>query len=113
MVSETIVALKAILDLDPTISEEHREGIMQFAMNDSYTVANILREQGGDEVVNITKAAAMLGKSKPTIERYIRGGLLTPVIPPGKTRAIGVTLKSVRDFGKQDSPETGNGHGEE
>lgn len=113
MVSKTLVALKAVLDLDPTIQEEHREGILQFAMNDFYTVANILREQNGDEVVSIAKAAAMLGKSKPTIERYIRGGLLTPIIPPGKARAIGVTLKSVRDFGKQDSPETGKGHGEE
>ena len=75
MLSKAISAIRAILDLDPTISEEHREGIMQFAMNDSYTVANILREQGGDEVVNITKAAAMLGKSKPTIERYIKDGL--------------------------------------
>ena len=113
MLSKAISAIRAILDLDQTISEEHREGIMQFAMNDSYTVANILREQNGDEVVSIAKAAAMLGKSKPTIERYIRDGLITPVIPPGKTRAIGVSLKSVRDFGKQNSPETGKGHGEE
>ena len=77
---------------------------MQFAMNDAYTVANILREQSGDEVVNIEKAAKLLGKSKPTIERYIKDGLLSPIIPKGKTRAIGVSLKSIRNFGKNDSP---------
>ena len=103
MLSKTLTAFRAILDLDLTISEEHREGIMQFAMNDTYTVANILREQSGNEVVSIEKAAKMLGKSKPTIERYIRSGLLTPIIPQGKTRAIGVSLKSVRDFGNNDS----------
>ena len=113
MLSKAISAIRAILDLDPTISEEHREGIMQFAMNDSYTVANILREQNGDEVVSIAKAAAMLGKSKPTIERYIKDGLLTPVIPPGKTRAIGVTLRSIHDLVKQDSPDNGKGLGGE
>ena len=113
MLSKTLSALRAILDLDPTISEEHREGIMQFAMNDAYTVANILREQSGDEVVSIGKAAAMLGKSKPNIGRYINGGLLTPVIPSGKTRAIGVSLKSIRDLGKQDSPDPGKGQREE
>ena len=104
MLSKAISAIRAILDLDPTISEEHREGIMQFAMNDAYTVANILREQSGEEVVSIEKAAKLLGKSKPTIERYIKDGLLSPIIPKGKTRAIGVSLKSIRNFGKNDSP---------
>ena len=103
MISKTIVALRAILDMDPTISEEHREGIMQFSVNDSYTIANILQEEGEDSVVSIEKAASILGKSKPTIERYIKSGHLTPVIPTGGKRAIGVTLKSVRDFGKVDS----------
>lgn len=103
MTSKTIVALRAILDMDPTISEEHREGIMQFSVNDSYTIANILQEEGEDSVVSIEKAASILGKSKPTIERYIKSGHLTPVIPTGGKRAIGVTLKSVRDFGKVDS----------
>ena len=103
MTSKTIVALRAILDMDPTISEEHREGIMQFSVNDSYTIANILQEEGEDSVVSIEKAASILGKSKPTIERYIKSGYLTPVIPTGGKRAIGVTLKSVRDFGKVDS----------
>ena len=102
MTSKTIVALRAILDMDPTISEEHREGIMQFSVNDSYTIANILQEEGEDSVVSIEKAASILGKSKPTIERYIKSGHLTPVIPTGGKRAIGVTLKSVRDFGKVD-----------
>lgn len=103
MTSKTIVALRAILDMDPTISEEHREGIMQFSVNDSYTIANILQEEGEDSVVSIEKAASILGKSKPTIKRYIKSGHLTPVIPTGGKRAIGVTLKSVRDFGKVDS----------
>ena len=103
MTSKTIVALRAILDMDPTISEEHREGIMQFSVNDSYTIANILQEEGEDSVVSIEKAASILGKSKPTIERYIKSGHLTPVVPTGGKRAIGVTLKSVRDFGKVDS----------
>ena len=103
MISKTIVALRAILDMDPTISEEHREGIMQFSVNDSYTIANIRQEEGEDSVVSIEKAASILGKSKPTIERYIKSGHLTPVIPTGGKRAIGVTLKSVRDFGKVDS----------
>ena len=103
MTSKTIVALRAILDMDPTISEEHREGIMQFSVNDSYTIANILQEEGEDSVVSIEKAGSILGKSKPTIERYIKSGHLTPVIPTGGKRAIGVTLKSVRDFGKVDS----------
>ena len=113
MLSKTLTALRAILDLDPTISEEHREGIMQFAMNDIYTVANILREQSGNKVVSIKEAAAMLGKSKPTVERYIKSGHLTPIIPPGKTRAIGVSAKSIRDFVKQDTPDTGKGLGGE
>ena len=113
MLSKAISAIRAILDLDPTISEEHREGIMQFAMNDTYTVVNILREQNGNEVVSIGKAAKMLGKSKPTVERYIRSGHLTPIIPPGKTRAIGVSLKSVHNLVKQDSPDNGNVQGHE
>ena len=113
MLSKTLTALRAILDLDPTISEEHREGIMQFAMNDTYTVVNILREQNGNEVVSIGKAAKMLGKSKPTVERYIKSGHLTPIIPPGKTRAIGVTLRSIHDLVKQDSPDNGKGLGGE
>ena len=112
MLSKTVIAIRAILDLDPTISEEHREGIMQFAMNDAYTVANILREQGGAEVVSIEKTAKMLGKSKPTIERYIKSGLLTPIIPQGKTRAIGVSLKSVHDFGKSDSATSDTAQGQ-
>ena len=113
MLSKTVIAIRAVLDLDPTISEEHREGIMQFAMDDSLTVANILREQSGNEVVSIEKAAKMLGKSKPTVERYIRSGLLTPIIPQGKTRAIGVSLKSIRDFGKSDSPASDTTQGQE
>ena len=104
MVSKTFVALKAVLDMDPAISEEHREGIVQFAMNDSYTVANILREHGEEEVVSIGKAAMILGKSKPTIQRYLKDGLLTPVIPPGKTRATGISMKSIRDFVNQKDP---------
>ncbi len=104
MLSNTIVAIKAILNMDSTISEEHREGILQFAMNDSYTADSILREQSGNEVVSIEKAAAMLGKSKPTIARYIKGGLLAPIIPKGKSRAIGVSMKSIRDIGKQNPP---------
>ena len=104
MVSKTLVALKAILDLDPTIPEEHREGILQFAMNDSYTVANILREQSGEEVVSIGKAATILGKSKPTIQRYLKDGLLTPIIPPGMTRATGITMKSIREFVEPHAP---------
>ena len=103
MISKTIVALRAVLDMDPTISEEHREGIMRFSVNDSYTIANILQEEGEDSVVSIEKAGSILGKSKPTIERYIKSGHLTPVIPTGGKRAVGVTLKSVRDFGKVDS----------
>ena len=104
MVSKTLVALKAILDLDLTISEDHKEGILQFAMNDSYTVANILREQSGEEVVNIEKAATILGKSKPTIQQYLKSGLLTAVIPPGKTRAIGISMNSIRELGKPNPP---------
>ena len=77
-------------------------------MNDGYTIANILREQSGNEVVSIEKAAKMLGKSKVTIERYIKDGLLSPVIPKGKTRAIGVSLKSIQDFGQGNSPDIGN-----
>ena len=103
MLSKTVIAIRAVLDLDPTISEEHLEGIMQFTMNDSLTVANILREQSGDEVVSIEKAASMLGKSKPTVERYIKGGTLSPVIPKGKTRAIGVSMESIRTLLKQNS----------
>ena len=109
MLRKTFIAIGAVLDLDPSITEEHREGIMQFAMDDSLTVANILREQSGDEVVSMEKAAKMLGKSKPTIERYIKDRLLSPVIPKGRTRAIGVTLKSVRDFGQDNSPDIGKG----
>ena len=60
-------------------------------------------EEGEDSVVSIEKAGSILGKSKPTTERYIKSGHLTPVIPTGGKRAIGVTLKSVRDFGKVDS----------
>ena len=52
--------------------------------------------------MSIEKAASILGKSKPTIERYIRDGLLIPITPKGKTRAIGVSLKSVRNFGRHD-----------
>lgn len=98
MLSKVISVLRGILDLDPTISEEHREGIMQFAMDDSLTVANILREQNGNEVVSIEKAAKMLGKSKPTIQRYLKDGLLAPVVPPGKTRSIGVSMQSINDI---------------
>ena len=105
MESKTLVALRAVLDMDSTISEEHREGIIQFALGDTYTVANILREAAEDEVVSIEKAASILGKSKPTIERYIRDGLLIPIIPKGKTRAIGVSLKSVRNFGRHDDQQ--------
>ena len=76
---------------------------MQFAMNDTYTVANILREQGGDEAVGIGKAAKMLGKSKPTIRRYVNDGILDPIIPNGKKRAIGVSLKSIRALLEQNS----------
>ena len=96
MISKTLVALKAVLDLDPTITEEHREGIIQFAINDAYTVANILREHGSDEMVSIEKAADILGKSKPTVARYLKAGTLSPVVPKGKTRAIGVTMESIR-----------------
>lgn len=98
MISKTLVTLRAILDLDPTISEEHREGILQFAMNDSYTVANILRKQGEEEVVSIEKAASILGKSKPTIQRYTKSGQLTAVTPPGMTRAVGISMKSLRNL---------------
>ena len=49
MESKTLVALRAVLDMDSTISEEHREGIIQFALGDTYTVANILREAAEDE----------------------------------------------------------------
>lgn len=107
MLSKTVIAIRAVLDIDPSITEEHREGIMQFVMDDSLTVANILREQSGNEVVSIEKAAKILGKSKPTIERYIKSGHLTPIIPLGKTRAIGVSLKSIRDFGQHNSPDIG------
>ena len=81
MLSKTVIAIRAVLDIDPSITEEHREGIMQFVMDDSLTVANILREQSGNEVVSIEKAAKILGKSKPTIERYIKSGHLTPICP--------------------------------
>ena len=108
MLSKTVIAIGAVLNLDPSLSKDHREGIMQFAMDDSLTVANILREQNGNEVVSIEKAAKMLGKSKPTIERYIKDGLLSPIIPKGKTRAIGVSLKSIHDFGQHNSPDIGN-----
>lgn len=113
MISKTLVAIRAILDLDPTLSEEHREGIVQFAMNDSYTAANILREQSGEEVVSIEKAATILGKSKPTIERYLKNGLLTPVIPKGKTRAIGVSMKSIHELGEGTTPPSSMVHGGE
>ena len=46
----------------------------------------------------------ILGKSKPTIQRYLKDGLLTPVIPPGKTRATGISMKSIRDFVNQKDP---------
>ena len=64
MLSKTVIAIRAVLDLDPTISEEHREGIMQFAMDDSLTVANILREQSGNEVVSIEKAAKTIHQKR-------------------------------------------------
>ena len=107
MLRKTLVAVSAVLDMDPTISEEHREGIMQFAMNDSYTIANILREHGGKEVVSAEKAAEILGKSKPTIQRYLKSGFLAPVIPPGRTRAAGISMQSILDFGKAGSPAAG------
>ena len=112
MVSKTLVALKAILDLDPTISEEHREGILQFAMVDTFTVANIFRDQTGEEVVSIERAATILGKSKPTIQRYLKNGLLTPIIPPGMTRSAGISMKSIRDFGRVGEPNTGATQGQ-
>ncbi len=52
MLSNAIMAIRGILEMDSTISAEHREGIIQFAMNDSYTVANILREQSGEEGIS-------------------------------------------------------------
>ena len=104
MLSNAIMVIRGILEMDSTISAEHREGIIQFAMNDSYTVANILREQSGEEIISIEKAATMLDKSKPTIERYIKSGLLTPIIPNGKSRAIGVSVKSIRELCKSCQP---------
>lgn len=96
MISTTLVAIKAILDMDTTISIEHREGIIKFAANDEYTTDNILKNQSDDDVVSIEKAAELLGKSKQTIQRYLKDGSLHPIIPPHKTRAIGVSLKSIR-----------------
>ena len=54
MLSNAIMAIRGILEMGSTISAEHREGIIQFAMNDSYTVANILREQSGEEGIPLS-----------------------------------------------------------
>ena len=48
-----VMAIRCILEMDSPLSAEHREGIIQFAMNDSYMVANILREQGGEEGISL------------------------------------------------------------
>lgn len=98
MISKTLVAIRAVLDLDTTISEEHREGILQFAMNDGYTTANILKKHDENEVISIATAAKMLGKAIPTIHRYLKNGTLRSITPPGRKRAIGVSLQSIHEL---------------
>jgi len=102
MTPHTINMIKGILDMDKSVSEEHYRSILAVVRNENIEPIT-MPTKPIEKYLTIEEVAKQLGKSKVTIERYCRKGLLRRVIPQGGERAIGITLQSFREFADPES----------
>lgn len=105
MTPHTISVVTGILKMDPSVSEEHFKTILTVLREE--TVASVPETTKPiEKYLTMDQVAEQLGKSKTTIERYCRRGLLRRHVPTGGQRAVGVTFQSFREFADPESTAT-------
>lgn len=105
MTPHTISVVTGILRMDPSVTEEHLRNILLVLRNET-AAATPTATKPIEKYLTMDQVAEQLGKSKATIERYCRRGLLRRVVPRGGQRAIGVTLQSFRELADPESTST-------
>ena len=105
MTPHTISVVTGILRMDPSVTEEHLHNILKVLRNET-VAATPTTTKPIEKYLTLDQIAEQLGKSKATIERYCRRGLLRRYVPAGGQRAVGVTFKSFRAFADPESTAT-------
>lgn len=105
MTPHTISVVTGILKMDPSVTEEHLRNILLVLRNET-AAATPTATKPIEKYLTMDQVAEQLGKSKTTIERYCRRGLLRRHVPAGGLRAVGVTFQSFRAFADPESATT-------
>lgn len=90
-------AIMTLASADPSISREQLQIAMEAFTRKPQPVP-VVTSGALDRLLSNEEVGRILGKSKKTIERYARTGLLRRVIRKGGVRATGIAESSVRDF---------------
>ena len=105
MTPHTITVVTGILKMDPSVTEEHLRNILLVLRNET-AAATPTATKPIEKYLTMDQVAEQLGKSKTTIERYCRRGLLRRHVPAGGLRSVGVAFQSFRAFADPESATT-------
>lgn len=94
MNENTLIAIRAILEMDNTLTMEKRVKILKAVKNS--VDENVQDGNELDKCVTFTEAAKVLGKSRKRTQQPVANGSLVAVKFPGSSRASGVRKSSLR-----------------
>lgn len=99
MVEATENGVRAILNMDPTMTDAERAAFLK-AGKQAVTgkAATFDEREPIDRPLKTAEVAKLMGKHPETIREYCRRGALRRVQPKGYARPIGISEQSVRDF---------------
>lgn len=99
MVDATENGVRAILNMDPTMTDAERAAFLRAGKQAVTGKATIFEEREPiDRPMKTVEVAKLMGKHPETIREYCRRGVLRRVQPKGYARPIGISEQSVRDF---------------
>lgn len=99
MIEATESGVRAILNMDPTMTDAERAAFLK-AGKQAVTgkVAAFCEREPIDRPLKTAEVAKLMGKHPETIRLYCCRGVLRRIQPKGFTRPIGISEQSVRDF---------------
>ena len=99
MMESTENGVRAILNMDPTMTDAERAAFLK-AGKQAVTgkAATFDEREPIDRPLKTAEVAKLMGKTQQQVRLYCRRGFLRRVQPKGFTRPIGISEQSVRDF---------------
>lgn len=88
MLDTTIIAIKAIMAADPSLTPDSRRAILS-------AITNGHNDQPTDRLLKRKEVSKMFSCTPRTIDNLQKTGVLTPIKLPGRTRSLGFKLSEV------------------